>query len=215
MIQAKSLLKFRGIKHFFLNSEESVSEEFDEVINSAFISEQVHGSRIQKTDSRTFYKDCDGLLCENKSTLLVKTADCLPVFFYSAHKKTVAAVHAGWRGLSKGIMTETIEIFRQMGIEAASLIAVIGPHIGSCCYQVSADLVNKFGKIIADTDFYQKKDSDYYLDLSAIARYQLQMAGVKAANIEDMQVCTCHNLEYASYRRTNSRERNISLISLL
>jgi len=112
-------------------------------------------------------------------------------------------------------MTETIEIFRQMGIEAASLIAVIGPHIGSCCYQVSADLVNKFGKIIADTDFYQKKDSDYYLDLSAIARYQLQMAGVKAANIEDMQVCTCHNLEYASYRRTNSRERNISLISLL
>ena len=208
-------MKFTGIKHFFLSSEESVSEEFDEVINSAFISEQVHGSRIQKTDNRTFYKDCDGLLCENKSTLLLKTADCLPVFFYSADKKTVAAVHAGWRGLSKGIMTETIEIFRQMGIEAASLITVIGPHIGLCCYQVSADLIIKFGIIISETDFFRKKGSDYYLDLSAIARYQLQIAGVKAANIEDTQVCTCHNLEYASYRRTHSRDRNISLISLL
>src|SRR3989338_2511526 len=184
MIQAKSLLKFSGINHIFLNNEESVSGEFDEVINSAFISEQVHGSQIQKTDNRTFYEGCDGLLCEYNSTLLIKTADCLPVFFYSAHKKTVAAVHAGWRGLSKGIMTETIEIFRQLGTEAASLIAVIGPHIGLCCYQVSADLANKFGKVIADTDFYQKKGSDYYLDLYSIARYQLQMAGVKAANIE-------------------------------
>lgn len=208
-------MKFTGTEHFFLNSEESVSEKFAGMISVSLTCEQVHGTRIQKTDSRTFYIGCDGLLGENKSTLLIKTADCLPVFFYSPHKKTVAAVHAGWRGLLKGIMTETIEIFRLMGVEAVSLIAVIGPHIGLCCYQVSADLVIKFGKIIPDTDFFRKKGSDCYLDLSAIARYQLQIAGVKAANIEDTAVCTCHNLEYASYRRIQSRERNISLISLL
>ena len=208
-------MKFTGIKHFFLNSEESVSEVFTGMISSSLACEQVHGPRIQKTDSRKFYENCDGMLSVNKSTLLIKTADCLPIFFYSPDKKVIAAVHAGWRSLLKGIIPKVIKMFRREEVEPSSLIAVIGPHIGLCCYQVSADLVKKFGKIIPDADFYQKKDSDYYLDLSALAGHQLCNAGVKALNIEDTAVCTCHNLEYASYRRTGREERNISLISLL
>src|SRR3989338_1723234 len=120
MIQAESLLKFAEIKHFFLNREESGSKEISEMTGNALTCQQVHGKNIIKTDGRKFYAGCDGLLTQESQTLLIKTADCLPVFFYFPEKKFMAGIHAGWRGLRKGIIKETAELFFREGIKTES-----------------------------------------------------------------------------------------------
>jgi YfiH family protein len=54
----------------------------------------------------------------------VLTADCLPVLLCSKDGSQVAAVHAGWRGLSSGIIDETL---KHLQIPPHEVLAWMGP----------------------------------------------------------------------------------------
>ena len=71
---------------------------------------QIHSSEILIADSPGFYDPADGII--NKGGNLVcsiKVADCLPVFFANNISKTIGLVHAGWRGISSGIIGKFVE----------------------------------------------------------------------------------------------------------
>jgi copper oxidase (laccase) domain-containing protein len=98
-------------------------------------------------------------------------------------------LHCGWRGLAAGIVARGAS-----AVEATS--AAIGPGIGSCCYEVGAEVLDAFadlGEGIADGRM---------LDLPEVARRLLARAGVD--EVESAGLCTyCEADLFFSHRRDN------------
>jgi YfiH family protein len=109
----------------------------------------------------------------------VLAADCLPIAI--AGGGAAAMLHGGWRGLNSGIVAAGVQALRAAGA-AGPLSAAIGPGAGPCCYEVSDDVHDAF----ADHPDHVHRGRN--LHLAAIARHQLQGAGVET--IDDIGICT-------------------------
>jgi YfiH family protein len=145
---------------------------------------QVHGTDVRRI---TTPPDGDGVLplFDGQATALagvgpmVLVADCLPIAL--AGPGAVAMLHAGWRGLAGGIAAEGVRAVRELGAEG-SLEAAIGPGAGPCCYEVGEEVHAVFAQRGLDARRGRN------LDLKAIAREELERAGVEA--VHDVQLCT-------------------------
>jgi hypothetical protein len=77
--------------------------------------------------------------------LAIQTADCVPILMADPRLGVVAAVHAGWRGLSEHAPVTAVErMSRDFGTRAEDLVVAIGPAIASCCYEVGQDVRERF-----------------------------------------------------------------------
>lgn len=88
----------------------------------------------------------DALITRAPGLLLaVGTADCVPILLADPRQRAVAAIHAGWRGTLARITEKTLgRMQMSFGTRAADIIAVLGPAIGRCCYQVGPEVVQAF-----------------------------------------------------------------------
>ncbi len=126
-----------------------------------------------------YSREADGQVTDRTDLLCaVRTADCLPVLL--AGDGVVAALHAGWRGLDAGIIAAGVLAMRELG--AAQVSAAIGPGARGCCYEVGDELLRTFDGYPAALI------GERQLDLSAVARAQLEGAGVAA--VHDCRLCT-------------------------
>jgi len=174
--------------------------------------EQVHGTEIAIVDRgdggrgifdlKTALKKTDGLITGEKNLgLLTFYADCVPLYFFSPDPFLIGVAHAGWRGSLAKIGEKMVNSFVALGAKTQNLFCGIGPAIGPCCYQVGAEVANKFieqgyknGVIL--------KNQEHYLNLWEINAEILIRAGVPPENIEKISVCTsCHPELFFSYRR--------------
>jgi len=73
--------------------------------------------------------------------LAILTADCLPVVFAARDGSEVAAAHAGWGGLARGMLENTLAA---MHTPAEALVAWIGPAAGPALYEVGVDVREAF-----------------------------------------------------------------------
>ena len=160
----------------------------------------------------------DGLITRTPGILLaVLTADCLPIIVVDTRLHAVGVFHAGWRGTLKRIAEKGVgEMRRQFGSRPTDLKAAIGPGIRACCYQVGAEIRDKFdGQFsYAKELFRETKESDevrqkypllflsarapghselpqkIFLNLAEANWRQLIEAGVPAKNVFDLDQCT-------------------------
>ena len=91
-------------------------------------------------------------------------------------------------------------------------VAIIGPSIGSCCYEVSYDLIDKFEKLLpnADEKIYEIRDEKYYLNLWEVNTQILKEFGVLKSNIINMNICTSCNCDrFFSYRKHEKTPKRI------
>jgi hypothetical protein len=109
----------------------------------------------------------------------VLTADCLAIAVTG--RGAVAMLHAGWKGLAAGVIAAGVGALRAAGTEGP-LSAAIGPGAGPCCYEVGQEVHTAFADRPADV--HQGAN----LDLPAIARHDLEAAGV--ATIHEIGLCT-------------------------
>jgi polyphenol oxidase len=131
---------------------------------------------------------------------MVLTADCLPIALVGGgadgggHGGAVAMVHAGWRGLAGGIVAAAVRALRDLGADGP-LAAAIGPGAGPCCYEVGEEVHEVFA------DYGDDVRNGRNLDLKAIAREQLERAGVQT--VHDVGLCTICRGEalFFSHRR--------------
>jgi polyphenol oxidase len=158
--------------------------------------------------------------------LAVQTADCVPILLVDPKNHAIAAVHAGWRGTLARIVEKSIgRMHMQFGTHAADLLAAIGPAIGGCCYEVGTEVAAAFsGQFPNAAEFFdelrtgdepnplqwlnmmppghQPPPKKVLLDLRKANRSQLEAAGVPAANIFVIDLCTgCHRDLLFSYRK--------------
>ena len=177
---------------------------------------QVHGNCCLTVNDRSPEKilevaqvGADALLTDQPGLLLgVLTADCLPLILVDRQCQAVAVVHAGWRGLEQSIATKVVaEMGRLFGVAVENLEVYVGPAIGPCCFQVGAEVVERFqglSELYGVSGWWQKKASSYYLDLMSIQRNQLLAVGISKDNFYMVDICTCCHDFCFSYRRDHA-----------
>jgi purine-nucleoside/S-methyl-5'-thioadenosine phosphorylase / adenosine deaminase len=158
--------------------------------------------------------------------LTVQTADCVPILLADTKNRAVAAVHAGWRGTLRRIVTKAIgKMQMQFGTKPIDLLAAIGPSIGGCCYEVGTEVASEFRSQFSNaSDWFdelrtgdepnplqwlnmkppghQPPPKNVLLDLRKANRAQLLEAGVPARNIFASDLCTaCRRDLLFSYRK--------------
>ena len=104
----------------------------------------------------------------------VSTADCVPILLYDPVKKAIAAVHAGWRGTCKRIVSDTVKLMmKSYNTNPADLIAVIGPSISPEVYEVSYELVDIYKKEKSNIWICGQPTSCYYANVGLMMRIYL------------------------------------------
>jgi polyphenol oxidase len=154
-----------------------------------------------------------GLVCG------VKVADCMPVLLSADDGSVVAAAHAGWRGLSSGVIENTLHA---MNVDASRVIAWLGPCIGATKFEVGEDVKTAFteraaheSKAIVVNAFQPLSTPGKFLcDLVAIARERLRVAGV--ARVHASGECTMSEPnKYFSHRRDRVTGRMAAFIGIV
>jgi polyphenol oxidase len=171
----------------------------------------------------------DGLVTSVSDLLIaVQTADCLPIILVDPGCRAVGVFHAGWRGTLKRIIEKGVGAMRlRLGSDPRELKASIGPGIHQCCYEVGPEVKEKFEsqfgygaellREVKESEPVRKKypllflsarppgrselPGKLFLDLVEANRRQMIAAGMDAANIEALPLCTSCRVDLLfSYR---------------
>lgn len=147
----------------------------------------------------------------------VLMADCMPVFICDRVGSAVAIAHAGWRGLSAGIVRATIAA---LGPDSSELLVHLGPAIGPERFEVGPDVRTAFldhalsaSHHAAILDHFFERDGHLFADLQGLAAAELYTLGVRTVTRSPW--CTYSNPQsFYSYRRDGVTGRNAALIWL-
>lgn len=165
---------------------------------------QVHGDVVLSVGedlaaARTAARaGADGLVCTRTAVpLALCFADCVPVVCV-APDGSFAILHAGWRGAIADIPGKGLALLaREAGCDPVQCNAYIGPHIGSCCYETSQEILDRFVERYGNACDAGAR----HLDLSAAVTASLLQAGALEERICDSMSCTsCNNDRFFSYR---------------
>ena len=171
---------------------------------------QTHSDNVEFVDKRNEYPNTDGLILTNSNdAVYLRFADCTPLIFYDTVQNIAAITHAGWRGTAQKIGVKTIE---KMQSYPKDIIALIGPAISMCCYEVSEEVRDTLLATVNETEglFINRN-----VDLKRINAQQLKEIGVRQIDI--CPYCTsCDNDLFYSYRKENGTDkRHIAVAKLL
>ena len=138
---------------------------------------------------------------EPRKSIGIRTADCVPILLLDSKRRVIAAVHAGWRGAAEQIVRCAIEAMsRDFGTAAGDVYAAMGPCIRACCYEVGAEVAERFSAWFPEWKL--EDEMTRKLNLAEANRRQMQAAGVNPEHIFDSELCTtCQSGQFFSFRR--------------
>lgn len=175
---------------------------------------QVHGCRAVVVDDGVTDLDgteADALVTTSRQVALaVKTADCAPVAFTSA-EGVVAVAHAGWRGLTDGVLDETVAAMRALG--ATDLQAAVGPCIGPECYEFRDADLDMVAARLGDQVRSSTNAGRPALDLRAAVRAGLEALGVRLAfEAGACTACDGSGTRWFSHRARGDAQRQATAV---
>ncbi len=213
------------------NNKKLVCEGLNIPLENLVIPIQTHSDNIRCIEGRrdrgmakaippylqpsSLLEDTDALVTnEQNLALALNFADCVPIIFYDPVKKVSAIAHAGWRGTVSKIAPKTVEkMVKNFSSKPKDIIALIGPAIGKCCFEVQEDVKNKLLDTI-DELYHEKVCNDNYLDLKLINKFQLLATGIE--KIDLCEYCTfCQSELFFSYRRENGKTARHSAVVIV
>jgi YfiH family protein len=188
---------------------------------------QVHGATVVMAESASCgtRPDADILISRDRSiAVAVQVADCVPLLAADRRSGAVGAAHAGWRGLAARVPHTLVSAMtREFGTSAADLVIAVGPSIGACCYEVGTEVRDAFrhaftGRLVTrwflddprpttinpsiEKATGARRGNHWFFDTWTAVRDQLEEAGVPAANIHRVDLCTASHADLlCSYRR--------------
>ncbi len=160
------------------------------------------------------YRDVDGLVT-NESGIVLSAffADCVPLFFVDPVRKAIGLIHSGWKGTVQKIgMAAAGTMTREFGSDPADILAAVGPSICKDCYEVGADVAEKFTEAFAGTEGKEelltaKENGKFLLNLWEANRRVLREAGILQEHISMPDICTCCNPELLFSHRASHGQR--------
>ena len=181
---------------------------------------QVHGAAVTQADCGSLGEagavQADACIAHMRTRVCaVLVADCLPVLLCDRDGSAVAAAHAGWRGLSAGVLEATVTAMKR---SARNLLAYLGPAIGPQAFEVGEDVRRAFAADGAEalscftpSSSVRAELPKWHADLFALARLRLRRLGVE--RIYGGGQCTQGQpARFFSYRRDGRTGRQAALI---
>ena len=173
---------------------------------------QVHGKSVGIINnfSNEPIPNTDALFTKsNKLSLAIMSADCLPVAITNTEGTEIALLHAGWKGLSSGIIQETLKIFNT---ENKGLKSWLAPCISQMKYEVGIDVYEAFMNLDEESvkNFQQVDSRKWLFDLKAEAARVLKNLNVQ---VFQSNYCTYTDKDmFYSYRRNKTDKRVLTLL---
>lgn len=161
---------------------------------------QTHSNIVLPVNDNNQGQEADGIIGMMNLPLAIKTADCLPVVLWNQNE--VAFIHLGWRGLANQLLKNNKQLFGQYKK------AFIGPCIHSCCFEVSEDFNLSFPN---SQDLFLKNASKLTFDLVSECKKQIKQV-FQEIEVLDSGLCTFCHLEFHSYRRNKTSQRQWNII---
>jgi YfiH family protein len=126
--------------------------------------EQTHGNLAALVDSShrgSRIPHADALITRDPTvTLVIRVADCGPIYFYDPIQQVVGLAHSGRKGTELGIAAATVSLMQQeAGSNPADLIAVLGPSIRTPDYDI--DFTTAIGRQLRNLGITRFEDSGF------------------------------------------------------
>jgi len=176
--------------------------------------DQVHGKDIieilkRPETNEPFVAQADGFITSVHGVcLVIRTADCVPVFLYDADNGVVLALHSGWRGCAQNITAEGIKLLFHKGTKPASLFVLVLPSIGPQSYEIGQDVASQFNGYVIT------KEGKQYLNMWQHIKDTALQLSIPEQNIYISNMCTYqNNTEFFSYRKGDNG-RNLNFVYL-
>lgn len=198
------------------NRRKFLIKHFGERILPAVSAKNVHGSNVcfvNAENAGEIIDDCDGLITQTPNLpLMIGHQDCVPIAISDESSSFVCLLHAGWRGVVRGILSKAIDMIRK-DFSQERLGFYFGPGIGPCHFEVKGDVAEQFRSI--STDSVIERDGKLFADMHAALTAQATGKGIDVIQIVMSHDCTYHNEAYASWRRDGIRENNMITVAML
>ncbi len=235
-----NLLLENGFTHAFFTKNSSINNQPETLNNSLknnysiHILRQIHSNKVIPASQSNLLSPIEGdsIISDNNfQSLWVYTADCIPILLADIKTRRVAAIHSGWRGLTKNIIKKTIDKLTNYGCKQHNLFAALGPSISASKYQVDINILNKIYSSIFEKQNVSKKEAKeeliaigcinnkidserFYLDIRNVAKKQLKKEGLFENQIISNTNCTFSEANFfESWRRENTSRRQWSFIA--
>ncbi|HEY4523403.1 MAG TPA: polyphenol oxidase family protein [Candidatus Paceibacterota bacterium] len=210
--------RIRFLNRYGLQAENMIMGGFVHGAEAKVVERARYNGRVPNTDI---------LITSERLTILAgASADCFIIFAYfpgwlnirTPGKSVIGLAHAGWRGITGGVVSKLISGMKSQGADPSNLEISITPGIGDCCFTVKEDEngIKNFNSCI---DFcWRDERGQYHVNLKGILRHQLLTWGVSQKRLnssEDCTVCEKNKGKYFSWRRDRRPgHQMLSLISL-
>lgn len=181
---------------------------------------QIHSDIVVSASCAISPQDADAIITDKAGVgLSIMTADCVPIGLFNDdckdNESQIACIHAGWQGLTKGIIKNTYENFTNKN----DIKAVIGACISHANYEINKtlahDIISQVSdkKLVALTfdELYQqiimdKDDDKCLIDIVKLTKLQLSHLDITAMN--DTVPCSYANPKYYSYRQQTHAKKS-------
>jgi len=201
-IETFPALQLSGLKHGFSTRSPGPLENLESEWKKAFATagfpmenaveaEQPHSNLVAVVDAPQAMRvpGVDALATATpRLPLVVRVADCGPVFFYDPARRVIAIAHSGRRGTEGNIVGETIvRLQKTFQVHPENLVVQLGPCI---------------------------RPPHYEVDFAAEIGRQARACGVRDFN--DGGICTASHLErYYSYRAEKGKTGRMWAVLML
>ncbi len=183
---------------------------------------QVHGAEIHRLTPSWETSNGDGFFSvENNITLVIQTADCMPILGFSRSQNLIFALHAGWRGVADRILPVLIHRLRKENFHTDDLEIHIGPHLQQSSFTVREDAFELLKNSISAKSFTKNPHQVFHsinpkqwkISLSGILKIQLLEELVQPKTLDISKLDTLTDAGFFSFRGGDQKRRNLSFIS--
>ena len=201
-----------------------VKKKINKKSKEIFLVKQIHGNKFVFLSENAKIKNrsisADAIITEKKKfPIAILTADCVPILLFDKKRKIIAAIHAGWRGALKGVVSIVIKFMLKKGCSRKEITAAIGPSITQKNYNVKTDFRNKFlKKHKKNKIFFKYSNKLIYFDLPNYIKSQLKFNKINKIDTINIDTYDEKNNFFSARRSLKLKHddygRNISIIMI-
>lgn len=185
------------------------------IFKKIVLAEQIHSANVQvyaagnNMEQETLSETDAIVTAQDKTVLVVRTADCIPVLYADRQRGIIGISHNGWRGTMKHISGRVLAAMEARGARREDIVAVLGPGINACCYDIPEERYFDFmGELGKDYGAFPVRGGKRRLNLFKLNYGLLLEAGIKPEHIDFFPFCTsCNRAKFFSYRRDYHKHR--------